>query len=144
MAAPGLCIVIDSVGSLPVELNDHPHAAVLRRAFQGRASGRVHRAEPLPPLGSVGPPYGLVQLSLDDASLKQLPPGGERITRGALCLVGGSSDLFISLARNGEHDGWCDGACACSFQQGRLACFEASKAIDSSQMHIMCAHHLSL
>ena len=101
-----LSIVIEGVGELPVELNDHKHAAAIAHSFEAGTTGRVHRSEPLPPPGSVGPPYGLVQLSLDDSSLKGLAPGGVRISRGDLCLIGGASDLFVSMARNGEHDGW--------------------------------------
>ena len=107
-----LAIAIDGVGLLCVELYDHEHAATVRAAFAAGATGRVHRAEPLPPPGSTGPPYALVQMSVDAPSLAQLKPGGERLTRGSLCLVGGASDLFISLARDGEHDGW-EGGMTC-------------------------------
>ena len=107
-----LAIAIDGVGTLCVELNDHEHAAAVRAAFAAGASGRVHRAEPLPPPGSTGPPYALVQMSVDAPSLAQLKPGGEKLKRGSLCLVGGASDLFISLARDGEHDGW-EGGMTC-------------------------------
>ena len=107
-----LFIEIDDVGTVPVELNSHPHAAAVRAAFTANTRGRVHRAEPLPPLGSIGPPYALVQMSLDAPSLGRLAPGGERLKRGSLCLVGGASDLFISLARHNEHDGW-EGGMTC-------------------------------
>ena len=107
-----LFIVIDGVGTVPVELNDHPHAAAVRNAFAAKTTGRVHRAEPLPPAGSIGPPYALVQMSLNDPALAKLAPGGERLKRGSLCIVGGASDFFISLARNGEHDGW-EGGMTC-------------------------------
>ena len=107
-----LAIAIDGVGTVPVELNRHAHAEAVRAAFAAGASGRVHRAEPLPPPGSTGPPYALVQMSVDAPSLAQLKPGGERLKRGSLCLVGGASDLFISLARNNEHDGW-EGGMTC-------------------------------
>lgn len=107
-----LFIDIDGVGTVPVELNSHPHAAAVRDAFVSRVTGKVHRAEPLPPPGSVGPPYALVQMSLDAPSLGQLVPGGDRLQRGSLCLVGGASDLFISLAKNNEHDGW-EGGMTC-------------------------------
>ena len=107
-----LAIAIDGVGTVPVELNRHAHAAAVRAAFAAGASGRVHRAEPLSPPGSTGPPYALVQMSVDAPSLAQLKPGGERLKRGSLCLVGGASDLFISLARNNEHDGW-EGGMTC-------------------------------
>ena len=107
-----LSIVINGVGTVPVELNDHPHAPTVLRAFASGTTGRVHRAEALPPPGSVGPPYGLVQMSLDDTSLARLAPGGQRLQRGSLCIVGGASDLFISLARNNEHDGW-EGGMTC-------------------------------
>ena len=90
-----LGIAIEGVGTVPVELNRHAHAEAVRAAFAAGASGRVHRAEPLPPPGSTGPPYALVQMSVDAPSLAQLKPGGERLTRGSLCLVGGASDLFI-------------------------------------------------
>lgn len=107
-----LFIQIDGVGRVSVELNAHPHAAAVRAAFGRGATGRVHRAEPLPPAGSTGPPYALVQMSLNAPELGRLAPGGERLKRGSLCLVGGASDLFISLARNGEHDGW-EGGMTC-------------------------------
>jgi hypothetical protein len=32
--------------------------------------------------------------------------GAAKIKRGSVCLIGTASDLFISLARRGEHDGW--------------------------------------
>ena len=63
----------------------------------------------VPTAGSQGPPYALVQFTLDDASLASLrheASPGARIKRGAVCLIGGSSDLFVSLARHGEHLGW--------------------------------------
>ena len=107
-----LGIAIEGVGTVPVELNRHAHAEAVRAAFAAGASGRVHRAEPLPPPGSTGPPYALVQMSVDAPSLAQLKPGGEKLKRGSLCLVGGASDLFISLARDGEHDGW-EGGMTC-------------------------------
>ena len=28
------------------------------------------------------------------------------LARGSVCLIGSASDLFISLAKNGEHAGW--------------------------------------
>ena len=65
-------------------------------------AGRVHRAELQPPSGSMGPPYALVQFSLDDKSLAALPhEGNAMISRGAVCLIGGTSDVFISLATHG-------------------------------------------
>lgn len=107
-----LSIQIDGVGTVHVELNSHPHTAAVRAAFAAGATGRVHRAEPLPPPGSIGPPYALVQMSLNAPDLGRLAPGGERLKRGSLCIVGGASDLFISLARNNEHDGW-EGGMTC-------------------------------
>ena len=61
-----------------------------------------------PPAGSAGPPYALVQFTLDDApELKaHAHEGRAAVARGAVCLIGGASDLFISLAANGEHAGW--------------------------------------
>jgi len=111
-AQMSLIIEIDGVGRVPIELNSHPHAAAVRAAFAANTTGRVHRAEPLPPPGSVGPPYALVQMSVDAPALGKLAPGGERLRRGSLCLVGGASDLFISLAKNNEHDGW-EGGMTC-------------------------------
>ena len=77
-------------------------------AGSGATRGRVHRVEPLPPAGSSGPPYCLVQFTLEAAdALKRLPhEGTAKISRGAVCLIRGTSDLFISLASRGEHDGW--------------------------------------
>ena len=46
-----LAIAIDRVGVLRVELYDQEHAAAVRAAFAAGATGRVQRAEPLPPLG---------------------------------------------------------------------------------------------
>lgn len=100
------------VGSVPIHLLQGPGgapgaAARLTHLAARNASGRLHRAEPHPPQGSNGPPYALVQFSLNDPSLAGLPPeGNERIYRGAVCLIGGSSDVFISLARHGEHESW--------------------------------------
>ena len=107
-----LCIEIDGIGSIPIELSDHPHATAVRAAFTSQTTGRVHRAEPIPPSGSIGPPYALVQMSINDSSLAKLPPGGPKLRCGSLCLVGGASDLFISLAKNNEHDGW-EGGMTC-------------------------------
>lgn len=98
-------IEVRGFGAIPVVL-DGAYADVMTTCFAAGTRGRIHRAEPLPPAGSIGPPYGLVQMTLQDDSLKALSPGGVKLTRGALCLIGGASDLFISLARNGEHDGW--------------------------------------
>ena len=103
---------VEGVGTLHIELNAHPHAAAVKAAFVAKTTGRVHRAEPLPPPGSNGPPYGLVQMSFNDSSLGKLAPGGEQLKRGSLCLVGGASDLFISLAKNNEHNGW-EGGMTC-------------------------------
>jgi hypothetical protein len=102
-----LTMSIEGHGSLSVSLNDHRHAPAVEACFAKGARARLHRAEPLPPEGSVGPPYGLVQMSLEGCDeLRGLAPGGVRIQRGDLCLIGGAADLFVSLARNGEHDGW--------------------------------------
>ena len=51
-------------------------------------------------------------MSVNAPELAKLAPGGEKLRRGSLCLVGGASDLFISLAKNGEHDGW-EGGMTC-------------------------------
>mmetsp|Transcript_61647 Transcript_61647/g.163306 ORF Transcript_61647/g.163306 Transcript_61647/m.163306 type:complete len:112 (+) Transcript_61647:2-337(+) len=55
----------------------------------------------------MGPPYALVQFSLEDKALASVPhEGSAKIARGSVCLIGSTSDIFISLAKNGEHDGW--------------------------------------
>ena len=100
------------VGSVPIRLLQGPGgapgaAARLMHLAARNTSGRLHRAEPHPPQGSNGPPYALVQFSLSDPSLAGLAhEGNTRISRGAVCLIGGSSDVFISLARHGEHESW--------------------------------------
>jgi hypothetical protein len=110
--APTVWLDVLGLGRLSFRLDkiNAPHSsAALERLAMKRTRGRVHRAEPPPPLGSFGPPYALVQFRLDDDSglLATLAhEGTAAIARGALCLIGGSSDLFISLARHGEHGGW--------------------------------------
>ena len=97
------------VGSVPIHLHEGAPGAAARLAYLAakNTSGRLHRAEPLPPPGSSGPPYALVQFSLHDPALAGLPHEGDmRISRGAVCLIGRSSDLFVSLARHGEHVSW--------------------------------------
>ena len=70
-------------------------------------TGRQWRAEPQPPAGSNGPPYGLVQFTLKNSGLsKHAHEGSAKIRRGSVCLIGGADDIFVSLARNDEHDGW--------------------------------------
>jgi len=66
---------------------------------------RVHRAEAVP-YGRDGPPYGLVQASIDDHDglLKALThEGSQQIVRGSVCLIGKTSDIFVSLM---PHPGW--------------------------------------
>ena len=58
------------------------------------------------PPGSLGPPYALEQLSLANDVKAHMHEGSAKIVRGSVCLIGGAADLFVSLARNGEHDGW--------------------------------------
>lgn len=104
-----LRIDVESVGSIPIHLNNQSFSVsqkLLEAASRG-ATGIVHRAEPLPPAGSNGPPYALVQFTVNDAGLDKLKhEGTAKITRGTVCLIGGTNDLFISLARGAEHDGW--------------------------------------
>jgi hypothetical protein len=103
---PRVSLEIDGIGKVPINLDASLGAGkfVEQQASAGVA-GRVHRAEPQPPHGSSGPPYALVQFSL--SGLSHLPhEGTAHIHRGSVCLIGGTSDIFISLARHGEHDGW--------------------------------------
>ena len=101
---------VTGIGSIPIDLDaaNAPRAvAELKRLSAAGNSGRLHRSEPLPPEGSTGPPYALVQFSLDAPALKSFAhEGTAKIVRGSVCLIGGASDLFISLARRGEHNGW--------------------------------------
>lgn len=104
-------VVLDIAGIGPVPMVLHARFAASKRILElarGGGKGHVHRAEPQPPNGSNGPPYALVQFSLEsDAGLNTLPhEGDEKIARGAVCLIGGANDLFISLARGAEHAGW--------------------------------------
>ena len=110
-------VLTSSAGDIPIDLDSasapNAAAALLRHATRG-TRGTLHRAEPVPPAGSAGPPYALVQFTLDAPDLKALahecarsPPGAPRpIARGDVCLIGGASDVFVSLARRGEHAGW--------------------------------------
>lgn len=100
---------VDSIGAIPIDLDDSLQASKVLRAIAAKAtSGNLHRSEPLPAAGSNGPPYALIQWGLNNSpELKNLPhEGTAKIKRGSVCLIGGASDLFISLARNAEHDGW--------------------------------------
>ena len=104
-------VLTSSAGDIPIDLDSasapNAAAALLQHATRG-TRGTLHRAEPVPPAGSAGPPYALVQFTLDDApELKaHAHEGCAAVARGAVCLIGGASDLFISLAANGEHAGW--------------------------------------
>ena len=103
---------IDGVGPLPIALTpgNAPRArAAFAEIAARRAPCKLHRAEPHPLAGSAGPPYALCQFTVQDdsAGLATLAhEGTAKIGRGAVCLIGSSSDVFVSLARDGEHDGW--------------------------------------
>ena len=98
---------VEGIGAIPIELDGRLRAAAVvhELATKGQA-GKVHRAEPLPPAGSSGPPYALVQASLAGLDALKHEGTGAKISRGAVCLIGGTSDIFVSLARGAEHDGW--------------------------------------
>ena len=103
-----ISVDVESVGSIPIHLNESFVASktLLEAASRG-ATGILHRAEPLPPAGSNGPPYALVQFTINGAGLDKLKhEGTAKITRGSVCLIGSANDLFISLAKGAEHDGW--------------------------------------
>ena len=111
--APTLWLDVLGIGSLAIlldrKINAPRASAALKRLASKRTRGRIHRAEPLPPIGSFGPPYALVQFGLDEGSGLLASLGHEgtaAIVRGALCLIGGSNDFFISLAQHGEHVDW--------------------------------------
>ena len=102
-----LNLEIDDVGTVPISLDGTLHAAQTLTALAARRiAGKVHRAEPLPPAGSNGPPYALVQFSLSGLDKMKHEGSGTKIRRGDVCHIGGTSDLFVSLARGAEHDGW--------------------------------------
>ena len=111
MSCATLSLEVPAIGSIPIVLSrDTPEAG---RELQHVARGaentaKLHRVEPLPPAGSSGPPYALVQFTVNkgDKLKSRAHEGSAKIARGSVCLIGGASDLFISLARNGEHDGW--------------------------------------
>ena len=101
------------MGSIPITLDDtrgfQEKTKAMLAVAKANASGKVHRAEELPPAGSNGPPYALVQFALGGRlELIELKheSSGRKIRRGDVCHIGGTSDLFISLARGREHDGW--------------------------------------
>jgi len=94
------------VGNIRIVLNDQLQSAATLKTLVG-TSGKLHRSEPLPPAGSNGPPYALVQFSLSGLNhLRHESTSGAKISRGDVCHIVGTSDLFISLARGTEHDGW--------------------------------------
>ena len=98
---------VDSIGEIPILLDETLAAASSIKALAAASTaGKLHRAEPLPPAGSMGPPYALVQFSLSGLNSMKHESSGRKIQRGDLCHIGGTSDLFISLAKNNEHDGW--------------------------------------
>ena len=101
-----LHLQVEDIGTIPIALNDSfQSAATLKALAAAGTSGKVHRAESLPSAGSNGPPYALVQFQLSGLE-KLAHEGTAKITRGAVCHIGGTSDLFVSLARGKEHDGW--------------------------------------
>jgi hypothetical protein len=48
-------------------------------------------------------PHTTIYVSSDAALAALAHEGATPITRGSVCLIGGSSDVFVSLARHGEH-----------------------------------------
>jgi hypothetical protein len=113
VSASNIQLDIEGIGVLPISLDDSlPASTVLKSMAAKHHEGRVHRAEPLPPPGSSGPPYALVQFALEGelkAELHAAPrEGSTRIRRGHLCLIPKTSDLFVSLAPGEEHDSWSD------------------------------------
>jgi len=110
LASPArLNVDIDQIGRVPVKLlpaNAPKTVAALRSLAQHGMTGRLHRAEGIPPPPSRGPPYALVQATLDDPERilsEMLHEGSVPIGRGSVCMIPGSSDLFVSL---GDHAGW--------------------------------------
>jgi len=105
--SPIFRLVVEGVGAINVAMdpvNAPRTVATLAVLARWGARGRVHRAEAVG--GGDGPPYGLVQATLDDPSkmLKALRhEGAKPIMRGSVCLIGGTSDVFVSLA---PHPGW--------------------------------------
>ena len=101
---------VQGIGSFPITLDaaNAPKAVAILQSFaSGSNAVEIHRAESLPPAGSNGPPYALVQFTLPKSGLsKHQHEGSAKIRRGSVCLIGGADDIFVSLARNGEHDGW--------------------------------------
>ena len=104
-----LQLAVEGVGQIEVALDTAAAPQTAQTLLQLAAAGataELHRAEPLPPAGSDGPPYALVQFTVDDAAklLAGLSHEGSAvIMRGSVCLIGGTSDVFISLA---AHPGW--------------------------------------
>lgn len=94
-----------AAGAFAISLNPENAPQTVRRLLASPGeTGRFHRAEPLPPAGSQGPPYALVQATLSDPELAKIPHEGHMsIRRGSVCLITGSSDVFVALA---DHPGW--------------------------------------
>ena len=103
-------VEVTGIAEFPIVLDDDSLQAtdIVKRLAAKRSPGKLHRAEDLPPEGSTGPPYALIQFSLPSGGLLDKLPhqGSRKIKCGSVCLIGSASELFISLARNNEHDGW--------------------------------------
>lgn len=106
---PMLRIAMDGAGVIPVHLdpaNAPKTVSAITSLAGSAATGRVHRAEAVPPPRSDGPPYALVQMTVDDpgGALRSLTHEGTKlIERGTVCLIGGTSDFFVALD---THRGW--------------------------------------
>lgn len=93
-----LSLEVESVGAIPIRLNDSLKAAAeLRRMARYPVSepqrGKLHRSEPLPTPPSTGPPYALVQFGLDRAKALQ----AEHPSRCCMSRLGPERASAVSL-----------------------------------------------
>lgn len=103
----GITLDLGSSGKVGIqlELSNAPGAcATMIELAKHGTHGTLHRAEPLPPANSAGPPYALVQATMQAEELARLPHEGSLpVDRGAVVLMSGNSEVLIALA---PHPGW--------------------------------------
>ena len=95
-------LAVDSIGRIPIVLDESLKASkTILELANANTTGKVHRAEPLPPPGSNGPPYALVQFSLSANALAKLPHEGTvnalAFTADAQLLASGGMDKHVRV-----------------------------------------------
>ncbi|CAL5221657.1 g3884 [Coccomyxa viridis] len=103
------CVLTTSYGQVRIEFLPHlaPEtvAAVhdLASASRECQGCKFYRNEAAPTRGSLGPPYGLLQGSLQSLKLAPAAEGKTPAKRGQVCMIPGTKEFFIALV---DHDEW--------------------------------------